>query len=165
MKPLNTLLIVLFWNTSYLTTEWSNKIAVCSGCKSHPNGQLSHRLASMPTCIEDYLSPVYLHTSLGRSAGANPFVEYRSLTGRMGYSKNRRAFTLCSGMLDTFSIITLCLWMVTCNNPYVGCISLFSLPFAWTRWTVSNKLAILQSSLGTKSTNYPLNSLHLNQSQ
>ena len=47
------------------------KIAVCSGCKSHPNGQLSRRLASIPTCIEyipyakrKYLSPVYLNGSI-----------------------------------------------------------------------------------------------------
>ena len=44
---------------------------------------------------ENIVSPV----SLGRSAGANPFVEYRFLTGR---SKNRRALTLYSGMLGTF---------------------------------------------------------------
>ena len=49
-----------------------------------------------------YLSPVYLHTSLGRLARANAFVEYRTMTGQMGYSKNRRALTLCSGMLGAF---------------------------------------------------------------
>src|SRR6185312_16397574 len=43
-----------------------------------------------------YLSPIYLHTSLGRSAGANPLVEYRSLTGQMGYSKS---FNSYSGIL------------------------------------------------------------------
>src|SRR6185312_15935020 len=41
-------------------------------------------------------------TSLGRSAGTNPFVEYRSLTGQMGYSKNRRTFVLYSGMISAF---------------------------------------------------------------
>ena len=66
----------------------STKIAVCSGCKSNPDGRLSYKLASIPACIEHvpcakrkYLSPVYLHTSSGRSANANPFVEYRSLMG------------------------------------------------------------------------------------
>ena len=29
-----------------------------------------------------YLSPIFLHTSLGCSASANPFIEYRSLTGQ-----------------------------------------------------------------------------------
>ena len=43
----------------------STKIAVCSGCKSHPDGWLSRKLAPIPTCIKDvpyakrkYLSPV-----------------------------------------------------------------------------------------------------------
>ena len=30
----------------------STKIAVCSGCKSNPDGRLSYRLASIPACIE-----------------------------------------------------------------------------------------------------------------
>src|SRR6185436_20720853 len=51
---------------------------------------------NVPYAKRKYLSPVYLHTSLGRSAGTNPFVEYRSLTGQMGYSKNRRTFSLYS---------------------------------------------------------------------
>src|SRR6185312_12974529 len=63
---------------------------------------LAYALAEIPQCIHDvpyakgkYLSPVYLHTSLGRSAGgANPFVEYCSLTGQMGHSRNRRTLTL-----------------------------------------------------------------------
>ena len=86
-----------------------SKIAICSSCKIKPDNRSSRRLALIPTCIQDvpyakrkYLSPVYLHTSLGRSAGANAFVEYRTMTGQMGYSKNRRALTLCSGMLGAF---------------------------------------------------------------
>ena len=57
---------------------------------------------SVPYAKRKYLSPVYLHTSLGRSAGANPFVEYRSLTGQMGYSRNRRTLTLYSGIIGAF---------------------------------------------------------------
>ena len=49
-----------------------------------------------------YLSPIYLHTSLGRSAGTNPFVEYRSLTGQMGYCKNRRTFSHYSSIIGAF---------------------------------------------------------------
>lgn len=102
-KPLSTIIP--------LTTHPNNpsKIAVCRNCKSHPNTRINHRLAPIPACITDvpyakrkYLSPIFLHTSLGRSVGANPFVEYRSLTGQMGYSKNRRALTLYSGMLGAF---------------------------------------------------------------
>jgi len=52
--------------------------------------------------LKENISPVYLHTNLGRSAGANPFVEYRTITGQMGYSKNRRALTLYSNMVSAF---------------------------------------------------------------
>ena len=58
------------------------------------NNRVCLPLTQIPQCIHNvpyakrkYLSPIYLHTSLGRSAGTNPFVEYRSLTGQMGYSK------------------------------------------------------------------------------
>ena len=76
---------------------------------------------SIPQCIHNvpyakrkYLSPIYLHTSLGRSAGTNPFVEYRSLTGQMGYSKNRRTFVLYSGMIGAFLLT-----IVGIIHPYV----------------------------------------------
>ena len=78
---------------------------------------------------------VYLHTSLGRSAGTNPFVEYRSLTGQMGYSKNRRTFSLYSGIIGAFlqnadlsapdnrwyypSLRYACDWLQQ-NNPYLS---------------------------------------------
>src|SRR6185312_10424641 len=58
-----------------------SKIAVCDGCKSNRNNRLCYVLAEIPQCIHDvpyakrkYLSSVYLHTSLGRSAGANPLL-------------------------------------------------------------------------------------------
>ena len=86
-----------------------SKIAVCDGCKYNHNTQSCYALDEIHQCIHDvpyakrkYLSPVYLHTSLGRSAGANPFVEYRSLTGQMGYSRNRRTLTLYSGIIGAF---------------------------------------------------------------
>jgi len=75
------------------------KIAVCDGCKSNSNNRTSLPLAPIPQCIHDvpyakrkYLSPVYLHSSLGRSVGTNPFVEYRSLTGQMGIPKTEEHF-------------------------------------------------------------------------
>ena len=94
-----------------LTTNPRNpaKIAICDGCKSNPNNRACLTPAPIPQCIHDvpyskrkYLSPIYLHTSLGRSTGANPFVEYRSLVGQMGYSKNRRTFSLYSGIIGAF---------------------------------------------------------------
>ena len=70
----------------------STKIAICDGCKSNFNNQTCLPLAPIPQCIHDvpyskrkYLSPIYLHTSLGRSADANPFVEYRSLVRRNSF--------------------------------------------------------------------------------
>jgi len=111
-----------------------SKIAVCDGCKSNNNNRSCYALAEIPQCIHDvpyakrkYLSPVYLHTSLGRSAGANPFVEYRSLTGHMGYSRNRRTLTLYSGIIGAFlNDVDLshpdnryaCDWLQH-NNPYL----------------------------------------------
>ena len=118
------------------------KIVVCDGCKSNSNNRTSLTLAPIPQCIHDvpygkrkYLSPVYLHTSLGRSAGTNPFVEYRSLTGQMGYSKNRRTFSLYSGIIGAFlqnadlsapdnrwyypSLRYACDWLQQ-NNPYLS---------------------------------------------
>ena len=111
-----------------------SKIAVRDGCKSNHNNRSCYALAEIPQCIHDvpyakrkYLSPVYLHTSLGRSAGANPFVEYRSLTGHMGYSRNRRTLTLYSGIIGAFlNDVDLshpdnryaCDWLQH-NNPYL----------------------------------------------
>ena len=90
---------------------------------------------NVPYDKRKYLSPVYLHTSLGRSAGTNPFVEYRSLTGQMGYSKNRRTFSLYSGIIGAFlqnadlsapdnrwyypSLRYACDWLQQ-NNPYLS---------------------------------------------
>ena len=74
-----------------LTTNPRNpaKIAVCDGCKSNSDNRTRSNTSMY-------------HTSLGRSAGTNPFVEYRSLTSQMGYSKNRRTFSLYSGMIGAF---------------------------------------------------------------
>ena len=47
----------------------------------------------VPYSKRKYLSPIYLHTSLGRSAGANPFVEYRSLV-RRNSSSDKQAFAV-----------------------------------------------------------------------
>src|SRR5438128_2385100 len=89
---------------------------------------------NVPYDKRKYLSPVYLHTSLGRSAGTNPFVEYRSLTGQMGYSKNRRTFSLYSGLfckmliyllLTIVGIIHPCVWLQQITHT-----CLLTIPFA-----------------------------------
>ena len=87
----------------------SNKVATCASCKKPLSLQPCLILAPIPPCIEivpygkrKYLSPVYLHSSLGRTVDANAFSEYRSLQGQTGYSKNIRSLTLYSGMLGAF---------------------------------------------------------------
>ncbi|GBB97346.1 hypothetical protein RclHR1_29720001 [Rhizophagus clarus] len=85
------------------------RIAVCSICKSNPNRIFPSYLIPIPPEIQaiplskrKYLSPIYLHSSIGRTPGVNPFNQYRSIVGTMNYSKNIRSFTLYSGMLGAF---------------------------------------------------------------
>ena len=85
------------------------KVAVCASCKKPSSRQPCPILAPIPSCItivpygkRKYLSPVYLHSSLGRTVDANAFSEYRSLQSQMGYSKNMRSLTLYCGMLGAF---------------------------------------------------------------
>ncbi|KAF0543821.1 ATP-dependent DNA helicase pif1-like [Gigaspora margarita] len=68
----------------------TNRIAICQLCKSDPNCNYPPYLAPTPTEIESvllgkrkYLSLIFLHCSLGRTPGANPFSEYRTLVGTM----------------------------------------------------------------------------------
>jgi hypothetical protein len=85
------------------------RIAICSACKNKPGRIFPPYLCPIPPEIQiiplakrKYLSPIYLHSSLGRTPGVNPFSEYRSIVGTMNYSKNIRSFTLYSGMLGAF---------------------------------------------------------------
>ncbi|GES90273.1 Pif1-like helicase domain-containing protein [Rhizophagus clarus] len=85
------------------------RIAVCFICKSNPNRIFPSYLIPIPPEIQaiplskpKYLSPIYLHSSMGRTPGVNPFNQYRSIVGTMNYSKNIRSFTLYSGMLGAF---------------------------------------------------------------
>ncbi|GES73489.1 DNA helicase Pif1, ATP-dependent [Rhizophagus clarus] len=92
------------------------RIAVCSICKSNPNQIFPSYLIPIPPEIQaiplskhKYLSPIYLHSSMGRTPGVNPFNQYRSIVGTMNYSKNIRSFTLYSGISN---------WLKD-NNPYL----------------------------------------------
>lgn len=85
------------------------RIAICAACKNKSNRVFPPYLCSIPSEIQaiplgkrKYLSPIYLHSSLGRTPGINPFNEYRNIVGTMNYSKNIRSFTLYSGMLGAF---------------------------------------------------------------
>src|SRR5271154_5185336 len=77
------------------------RIAICPACKNKSNRIFPPYLFPIPPEIKaiplgkrKYLSPIYLHSSLGRTPGVNPFNEYRSIVGTINYSKNIRSFTL-----------------------------------------------------------------------
>jgi hypothetical protein len=85
------------------------KVSVCPGCKIKPKQHLCPRLHHIPSEIEQiplmqrrFLSPVFLHCSLGRSANGNPYSEYRKLIGDMRFSRNMRALKLYSGIVGAF---------------------------------------------------------------
>lgn len=91
-------------------TKLPERVAVCSSCKSpgkrypfpflHP---VPIEIQNVPLKKRMYLSPVFMHCSLGRSSGsAAVYSEYRTLTGTMNFSKNMRSLTLYSGMLGAY---------------------------------------------------------------
>jgi len=85
------------------------RIPTCESCKD-PSTRFSFpylspmpiEITSVPLHKRKHLSPIYLHSSLGRTPNSNPYSEYRSLTGTMGYSRNIRAHALYSGTLGAF---------------------------------------------------------------
>lgn len=96
---------VNFQNISvYIRGEGSTRtICICDSCKTNKKRYPCPRLHPIPNVIKvipiaqrRFLSPVFLHCSLGRNLNANKYTEYRSLVGDMEFSKNMRAlnFTL-----------------------------------------------------------------------
>ena len=86
-----------------------SRLSICPACKNKPKRIYPPYLFPIPPEIEaiplgkrKYLSPIYLHSSLGRTPGVNPFSEYRNIIGTMNYSKNIQSFTLYSGILGAF---------------------------------------------------------------
>ncbi|CAG8731368.1 20181_t:CDS:2, partial [Gigaspora rosea] len=84
-------------------------ISVCNKCKSKrkmitclPLSPIPQEILSIPIMHRRFLSPVFLHCSLGRTTGENPFSEYRILSGDMRFSKNMRALKLYSGSIGAF---------------------------------------------------------------
>lgn len=82
------------------------RIPTCDSCKkpstrfAFPHlSPISDEILSVPLHRRRHLSPVYLHCALGRNPNSNPYSEYRSLTGTMGYSRNIRAHALYSGTI------------------------------------------------------------------
>jgi hypothetical protein len=91
-------------------TRLPKRIAVCSSCKKPSTRYVFPFLYPIPDEIQAvplkkrmYLSPVFIHCSLGRNSGnSSVYTEYRTLTGTMNFSKNMRALTLYSGMLGAY---------------------------------------------------------------
>jgi hypothetical protein len=91
-------------------TRSPKRIAVCSSCKNSNNRYAFPFLHPIPNEIQNvplkkrmYLSPVFIHCSLGRNSGnSSIYTEYRTLTGTMNFSKNMRSLILYSGMLGAY---------------------------------------------------------------
>lgn len=91
-------------------TRPPKRIAVCSSCKNPSTRYAFPFLYPIPSEIQAvplkkrmYLSPVFIHCSLGRNSGSSSiYTEYRTLTGTMNFSKNMRSLTLYSGMLGAY---------------------------------------------------------------
>ena len=91
-------------------TKPPDRISVCFSCKKPSNRYPFPFLYSIPNEIQSvpmrkrmYLSPVFIHCSLGRSSGQSAiYSEYRTLTGTMNFSKNMRSLILYSGMLGAY---------------------------------------------------------------
>ena len=116
------------------------RIAVCSSCKNPDTRYAFPSLYPIPDEIQAipinkrmYLSPVFIHCSLGRNSGnSSVYTEYRTLTGTMNFSKNMRSLILYSGMLGAYleedssndnswidnTLITAANWLKQ-NNPYL----------------------------------------------
>jgi hypothetical protein len=85
------------------------KLPTCYSCAKPRNRLQFPSLAKIPEEIEalplhrrKYLSPVYLHCSLGRNSNSNTYSEFRTIVGTMGYSINFRALALYSGIMGAY---------------------------------------------------------------
>lgn len=126
---------------SLLTFHTKNpkRVSVCSSCKN-PNTRypfpflhpIPNEIQAVPIKKRMYLSPVFIHCSLGRNSGLSSiYTEYRTLTGTMNFSKNMRSLILYSGMLGAYledgssdnswldnTVIEAANWLKQ-NNPYL----------------------------------------------
>ena len=121
-------------------TRPPKRIAVCLSCKN-PNTRyifpflhpIPDEIQAVPLKKRMYLSPVFIHCSLGRNSGnSSIYTEYRTLSGTMNFSKNMRSLILYSGMLGAYleenlssdnswiddTLIEAANWLKQ-NNPYL----------------------------------------------
>src|SRR4051812_37597038 len=86
------------------------RIAVCLSCKKPSTRYvfpflypIPNEINAVPLSKRMYLSPVFMHCSLGRNSANNAiYSEYRTLTGTMNFSKNMRSLILYSGMVGAY---------------------------------------------------------------
>jgi len=85
------------------------KVPTCYSCAKPQNrfqypilARIPDEINQVPLHHRKFLSPVYLHCSLGRSPGSSSYSEYRSIVGTMGYSINYRALSLYSGTMGAY---------------------------------------------------------------
>ncbi len=91
-------------------TRLPKRIAICNSCKNPSNRYefpilypIPNEIQAVPLYKRMYLSPVFIHCSLGRNSGhSSIYTEYRTLTGTMNFSKNMRSLILYSGMLGAY---------------------------------------------------------------
>lgn len=86
-------------------------IAVCYSCNIKPrlppnSGPWPVELIELPQRSRIFLSPVSLQTNLGRTQSYNqshnPYSTYRTLTGKMNLTRNRRAIALYTGCIGAY---------------------------------------------------------------
>jgi hypothetical protein len=86
------------------------RIAICLSCKNPTKRYIFPFLYPIPNEIQAvplekriYLSPVFMHCSLGRNSNYSTiYSEYKTLTGTMNFSKNMRSLILYSGMVGAY---------------------------------------------------------------
>ncbi|CAI2189547.1 16586_t:CDS:2, partial [Funneliformis geosporum] len=86
------------------------RIAICLSCKDPTKRYIFSFLYPIPNEIQAvplkkriYLSPVFMHCSLGRNSNySTMYSEYKTLTGTMNFSKNMRSLILYSGMVGAY---------------------------------------------------------------
>src|ERR1043165_7436260 len=85
-------------------------VAICLSCKNphrryafpflHP---IPDKIQVVPLENRMYLSPVFIHCSLGRNSGHSAmYTEYKTLIGTMNFSKNMHSLILYSGMIGAY---------------------------------------------------------------
>ena len=86
------------------------RVAICPSCKNPHRRYAFPFLYPIPDKIQVvplenrmYLSPVFIHCSLGRNSGHSAmYTEYKTLTGTMNFSKNICSLILYSGMISAY---------------------------------------------------------------